>query len=222
MINIITAAPSRSIFSRAVQLTAWYPLAHHRRWQTGILMRWKLVGCRYSQHRREHSRSQAHRTHRGTLSLPCRHCESQQRGWCSHKYEHLKMQISQGSRHWQESRSRKNLEKKLFIFFSLELENCIFISLSLLDFQDFETKILLLFSICEIFKTILFLFKIVKTKFSFYSWFMRFCSLFLFLFLWEMLHIWERNMYFSRFEMWWQNVMVWDFGGDLVSEKDHC
>ena len=100
--------------------------------------------------------------------------------------------------HWQESRSRENLEKKWLIFFSLELENCIFISLSLLDFQDFETKILFLFSICEIFKTILFLFsifKIVKTKFSFYSRFMRFCSLFLFLFLWEMPHILERNMH---------------------------
>ena len=109
--------------------------------------------------------------------------------------------------HWQESRSRENLEKKWLIFFSLELENCIFISLSLLDFQDFETKILFLFSICEIFKTILFLFsifKIVQTKFSFYSRFMRFCSLFLFLFLWEMLHILERNMHLSGFEVWCQ------------------
>ena len=106
-----------------------------------------------------------------------------------------------------ESRSRENLEKKWLIFFSLELENCIFISLSLLDFQDFETKILFLFSICEIFKTILFLFsifKIVKTNFSFYSRFMRFCSLFLFLFLWEMLHILERNMHLSGFEVWCQ------------------
>ena len=39
------------------------------------------------------------------------------------------------------------------VYFSLELENCIFISL--LEFQDFETKILFLFSICEISKIIL-------------------------------------------------------------------
>ena len=113
-------------------------------------------------------------------------------------------------RHWQESRSRENLEKKWLIFFSLELENCIFISLSLLDFQDFETKILFLLSICEILKTILFLFsifEIVKTNFSFYSRFMRFCSLFLFLFLWEMLHNLERNVHFWGFEVWWKTVM---------------
>ena len=106
------------------------------------------------------------------------------------------------SSHWQESRSRENLEKKWLIFFSLELENCIFISLSLLDFQDFETKILFLFSICEIFKTILFLFlifKIVKTKFSFYSRFMRFCSLFLFLFLREM---------HDTPQKWWRHLWI--------------
>ena len=84
-----------------------------------------------------------------------------------------------GVSHRQESRSRENLEKKLLIFFSLDLGNCIFISLSLLDVQDFETKTLFLFLICEIFKTVLFLFsifKIVKKKFSFYSRFMRLSS----------------------------------------------
>ena len=35
-------------------------------------MRWKLVGCRYSQRCMEHNRSQAHRTHRGTLDFPCK------------------------------------------------------------------------------------------------------------------------------------------------------
>ena len=49
------------------------------------LMRWKLVGCHYSQRCREHSRIQVHRTHRGRLSLLCMHWESQRRGWCSHK-----------------------------------------------------------------------------------------------------------------------------------------
>ena len=49
--------------------------------------------------------------------------------------------------HW--TRVSISSEKKWLIFFSLELENCIFISLSLLYFQDFETKILFLFSICE-------------------------------------------------------------------------
>ena len=57
---------------------------------------------------------------------------------------------ARGPSHWQESRSRENLEKKWLIFFSLELENCIFISLSLLDFQDCADKILFLLSIYEI------------------------------------------------------------------------
>ena len=65
---------------------------------------------------------------------------------------------------------RKSWEKWLRLC-SLELENCIFISFSFLNFQDFETKIIILFWICEILLTILFLFMIfmiVKTKFSFY------------------------------------------------------
>ena len=54
---------------------------------------------------------------------------------------------------WQEFPSREILEKKWLTFFSLELENCIFISLFLLDFQDWE-KILFLLSIYEILFTV--------------------------------------------------------------------
>ena len=56
----------------------------------------------------------------------------------------------------------KNLEKKWLNNFSLARENWIFSSLSCLDFQDVEKKILFLFSIYEICCTILFLFTIFK------------------------------------------------------------
>ena len=65
---------------------------------------------------------------------------------------------------WQESRSREKSLEKWLIFFSLGLENWICISLSLLDFQEFENQILFLFSN----------FKIFKKNFSFSSRFMRF------------------------------------------------
>ena len=52
--------------------------------------------------------------------------------------------------HWQESRSRENLEKKWVNFFSLELEKWFFISLFPLDFQELKKKFLVLFSIYEI------------------------------------------------------------------------
>ena len=42
---------------------------------------------------------------------------------------------------WQESRSREKCLEKWPIFFSLRLENWIFISLSFLDFQEFENQI---------------------------------------------------------------------------------
>ena len=65
---------------------------------------------------------------------------------------------------WQESRSREKRLEKLLIFFSLDLENWTFISLFLLDFQEFENQILVHFSN----------FKTFKKKFSFSSRFMRF------------------------------------------------
>ena len=73
---------------------------------------------------------------------------------------------------WQESRSREKCLEKWLIFFSLGLENWIFISLSFLDFQEFENQILFLFSN----------FKIVKKNFSFSSRYMRFWRKILFLF----------------------------------------
>ena len=48
-----------------------------------------------------------------------------------------------GVRHWRDSRSRENLEKKWFIFFYLELENWMLISRDGLDCQDFEEEILM-------------------------------------------------------------------------------
>ena len=55
-------------------------------------------------------------------------------------FHHSKIQPPLRPSHWQESRSRENLEKKWLIFFSLELENCISIYLSLLNFRDFQDK----------------------------------------------------------------------------------
>ena len=43
-------------------------------------------------------------------------------------------------RHWRDSRSRENLERKWFIFFYLELENWMLISRDGLDCQDFEER----------------------------------------------------------------------------------
>ena len=62
------------------------------------------------------------------------------------KQDHQSLRFS----HWQESRSRENLEKKWVNFFSLELEKWFFISLFPLDFQELKKKILFLFSIYEI------------------------------------------------------------------------
>ena len=56
------------------------------------------------------------------------------------------------TRHWRDSRSRENLERKWSIFFYLELENWIFISRDALECQDFEEKILVLLSKFEILK----------------------------------------------------------------------
>ena len=90
------------------------------------------------------------------------------------------------------------------------------------DFQDFQTKDLLLFLICEILKPIPFLFsisKIVKTDVSFYSRFIRLCSLFLFLLLWEMLHILERNMHFRGLRCGGKLLYVMRFSGDIWCQK---
>ena len=57
-------------------------------------------------------------------------------------------------RHWRDSRSRENLERKWPIFFYLELENWMFFSQDVLDCQDFEGNILVLLSKFEIFKKI--------------------------------------------------------------------
>ena len=76
------------------------------------------------------------------------------------------------TRHWRDSRSRENLERKWFIFFYLELENWIFISRDVLECQDFEEKILVLLSKFEIWK---------KNSLSLLEG-MRFCKQILFLF----------------------------------------
>ena len=96
---------------------------------------------------------------------------------------------------WQESRSREILEEKLFLVSPLELEKWNFMSRSPLDFQDFDKSFLFLLSVLKIFvlnfsfssrfsrfcKTLsLFLldFQDLKKK-IFFSWYPRFCPLFL-------------------------------------------
>ena len=61
----------------------------------------------------------------------------------------------------------------------------------------------------------------MKTKVSFYSRFMRLCSLFLFLFLWEMLHILERNMHFQGLRCGGKLLCNEVLGGYLMSEKEN-
>ena len=90
--------------------------------------------------------------------------------------------------------------------------------------HDWDTNSLYLLNLRD-FKTILFLlsiFKIVKKKFSFYSQFLRFCSLFLF--QWEMLHILERSMHSPGPEVGWQTgtaIAIGVWGVYFMSEKDH-
>ena len=81
---------------------------------------------------------------------------------------------------WQEFPSREILEKKWLTFFSLELENCIFISLFLLDVQDWK-KSLSPLDLWDLKKNSLSLldFQEFSGKFSFHSQFTRFCPLFL-------------------------------------------
>jgi len=91
------------------------------------------------------------------------------------------------TRHWRDSRSRENLERKWSIFFYLELENWIFISRDALECQDFEEKILVLLSKFEILKKILFHFSKewdFANRFSFSSRFFTQC---LFQFSWEII-----------------------------------
>ena len=90
-------------------------------------------------------------------------------------------------RHWRDSRSRENLERKWSIFFYLELENWIFISRDVLECQDFEEQILVLLSKFEILKKILFHFSKewdFANRFSFSSRFFTQC---LFQFSWEII-----------------------------------
>lgn len=94
---------------------------------------------------------------------------------------------NRSSRHWRDSRSRENLERKWSIFFYLELENWIFISRDVLEYQDFEEKILVLLSKFEILKKILFHFSKewdFANRFSFSS---RFSTQCLFQFSWEII-----------------------------------
>ena len=96
-------------------------------------------------------------------------------------------QRNKRTRHWRDSRSRENLERKWSIFFYLELENWIFISRDALECQDFEEKILVLLSKFEILKKILFHFSKewdFANRFSFSSRFFTQC---LFQFSWEII-----------------------------------
>ena len=104
------------------------------------------------------------------------------------------------SSHWQESRSRENLEKKWVNFFSLELEKWFFISLFPLDFQDLKKKILFLFSIYEIllsYSRSLLDFQDFEEKFLLSLSIVKIVLyLFLFLFQWEMVYFREKYALF--------------------------